>query len=280
MEALPLAIAEFRFSLSALETLVVPARNKGNMLRGALGTALQEAGGDAYSALFAPAPPPDAPALSNYESIPRPFVIRPPLDDKTRYERGETLSFRLVLVGRAIESRHVFQDAFGVIAARGIGLNRARCELRSVTLVDSRNSAAANFRTVALRFLTPTLLVFDQQPVRQLEFHHLLRRLRDRLNALATFYGDGPLAMDFRGLADRAQQIRCVDQTLKWASESRRSSRTGQRHALEGFTGVATFTGELAEFLPLLDAGARVHVGKHCTWGHGWFEVEPLAVQA
>jgi hypothetical protein len=119
-------------------------------------------------------------------------------------------------------------------------------------------------------------LVFQEQTIRRPEFHHLVRRLRDRLNALATFYGDGPLDLDFAGLAERAEKVRCVNRDLKWEERSRASSKPGkrgQRHSLGGFTGTCTFEGELSEFLPVLRLGEMAHVGKHAAWGNGWFEL-------
>jgi hypothetical protein len=129
---------------------------------------------------------------------------------------------------------------------------------------------------VAIRFLTPAHLVFEERAVRQPEFHHLIRRLRDRLNALATFYGDGPLDLDFAGLAQRAESVRCVSRDLHWEERSRVSSKAGkrgQRHSIGGFTGDCVFEGELGEFMPLLRLGELAHVGKHAAWGNGWFQI-------
>ena len=42
---------------------------------------------------------------------------------------------------------------------------------------------------------------------------------------------------------------------------------------LGGFVGEAEYVGELGPFLPLTLLGSLVHVGKACTFGHGWYEV-------
>ena len=49
----------------------------------------------------------------------------------------------------------------------------------------------------------------------------------------------------------------------------RRSSRTGQRHGIGGFVGFAEYEGDLAEFVPYLEAAYWTGVGRHCTWGNG-----------
>ncbi|MGE5058657.1 MAG: CRISPR system precrRNA processing endoribonuclease RAMP protein Cas6 [Betaproteobacteria bacterium] len=110
--------------------------------------------------------------------------------------------------------------------------------------------------------------------IRRPEFHHVLKRLRDRVNALSTFYGEGPLDADFRGLGKRAETIRTISVQTDWVDRFRTSSKTRQRHELSGFIGEALYEGELAEFLPWLTLGELIHVGKHTAWGNGWMEVQ------
>lgn len=298
--------AQFRLRLSPQETLYLPARNKGNVLRGALGTMLRrlcchpQCPGAArcehravcpYALVFEPAAPPGVRALSNYEAIPRPFVIRPPLAtengavqivEKTRYEPGEILEFGLILVGRSIELLPHFVQAFERLGEEGFGLNRARCRLERVEQIETDRSALhIPHPAIVLRFLTPTHLVAGGKAVRRPEFHHLVCRLRDRLNALATFYCGGPLDLDFRGLAARAGGVRCVRRDLRWEARARLSTRTGRRHPIGGFVGECEFAADspdaLAEFLPLLDLGQHLHVGKHAAFGNGWLQLEAPA---
>lgn len=299
----------FRFTLRPLEPLHLPRWNKGNVLRGAFGTMLRRMCCHAdcpgatrcelqyscpYAVLFEPRPPADARVLRNYESIPRPFVFRPPLEETTLYE--QPFEFMLVLAGRSVEYLPHIVASFSQLASEGFGLNRARVNLEKVEQVSPdkliydavsgvmrqplpsvpTSSLQPAASSLTLRFLTPTHLVFQEQTVREPEFHHLIRRLRDRLNALAAFYGDGPLDLDFAGLAERAQAVRCVNRDLRWEDRWRASSKPGkrgERHTLGGFTGVCGYEGALTEFMPLLRLGELAHVGKHAAWGNGWFEV-------
>ncbi len=128
-------------------------------------------------------------------------------------------------------------------------------------------------RQLTVRFLTPTLLRAEGQVIRQPDFHHLFKRLRDRINTLCTFFGAGPLEEDFKGLGERSEHIRTIASRMEWVERSRTSSKTGQRHELSGFVGQATYEGELTEFLPWLFLGELVHVGKHTAWGNGWIEL-------
>ncbi len=134
---------------------------------------------------------------------------------------------------------------------------------------------------LTVRFLTPTHLTFEGQIVKQPEFHHLLKRVRDRVNALSTFWGDGPLDADFRALGEAAEKVRTVASKIEWAERFRTSSKTHQRHELSGFVGectydLSTINCELSTvdcFLQWLVAGELLHAGKHAAWGNGWYDV-------
>jgi hypothetical protein len=334
-----LRIGVFRFALTPMQPLVVPAVNKGNMLRGGFGHAFRRlccvpqckdaktcplATSCPYKAVFEPSPPPGTDRLSKNQDIPRPFVFRAPQTQQTHFHKGELFEFGLVLMGRALDFLPYFVLSFRELAAEGLGLNRARCALEKVEEIGVtpvplgvEPSVAAMhggnpqprviysaedqlFRThetksagewikarlqqisigngaaqrVTIRFLTPTFLRADGEVVRQPEFHHLFKRLRDRINALGAFFGDGPLDVDFRGLGERAEKVLTVSAQTDWVERFRTSSRTHERHELSGFVGDATYEGELIEFFPWLTLGELAHVGKHAAWGNGHYEVK------
>lgn len=335
-----LAIGVFRFALVPRETLFVPAINKANMLRGAFGHAFRRlccvpqcsnahacplASSCPYKAIFEPSPPPDADRLSRNQDVPRPFVFRAPPSNKGKFEPGEEFEFGLVLIGRALDHLPYFVLAFREIAAQGLGLNRAKCELRQVVediihkrhkgqrgeeeqekeeslcssescVVKIFDSADQVFHTpggldvegwinqrvrqlsghqIRIRFLSPTWIKSENQIVRQPNFAHVFKRLRDRINALSTFFGPGPLDADFAGLGKRSEEVRTVSCNVCWEERFRTSSKTHQRHELSGFTGEAVYEGELEEFLPWLVMGELIHVGKHTAWGMGEIQVTP-----
>ena len=124
-----------------------------------------------------------------------------------------------------------------------------------------------------LKFLTPTVIRADGQITQEPEFHQVFKRLRDRINALSTFFGEGPLDADFKGLGERSERVRRVASHFEWLDRARTSGKTGQRHELSGFVGEATYEGDLEEFLPWLAMGELVNVGRYTAWGNGRFEM-------
>jgi CRISPR-associated endoribonuclease Cas6 len=329
-----------RFKLAPKSVLIVPAVNKGNMIRGGFGHAFRRlccipqcqdahscpiAEGCPYEQIFEPSPPAGTDRLSKNQDIPRPFVFRPPQSSKTHFNRGESFEFEMVLIGRALDYIPYFVLAFRELAEGGLGLNRGRCTLdrvEALSLDARRQWAAANVESIVtvdgqlssgkilyssedqlfhsvenidstdwfesrlqelqssignaqsmanLSFLTPTFIRAHGQVIREPEFHHIFKRLRDRINALCAFFGDGPLDIDFRSIGERSEYVRKVTSRFEWAPRERTSSKTSQRHEISGFVGEGTYGGNLTEFLPWLAMGELVHVGKHTAWGNGRF---------
>jgi len=264
-----------------------------------------------YKQIFEPSPPPNSASLSKNQDIPRPFVFRAQDNGPTCLAPGEEFDFDLVLIGRTIDFLSYFVLCFQQLGAQGFGLNRARCELKRVEeLCDASASGALGnldsiFDTegqvlhlprgidlehwimqrmapllkitkISIRFLSPTLLKAENRVMRQPDFHHVFKRLRDRINALSTFFGTGSLDVDFAGLGRRAERIRTARSHLQWAKQYRISSKTQQQHQLSGFVGDIFYEGDIDEFLPWLLLGELIHVGKHTAWGMGRFEIQPF----
>jgi hypothetical protein len=259
-----------------------------------------------YKLLFEPSPPKNSNLLSKSQDIPRPFVFRAPETNQTCYNPGEAFQFELILVGRALNYLPYFAIAFRNLAEMGIGLNRAKCSLDKIEEINPHGgdsepkiiyggndkyikaaegiSAGKWIRErlltrgmgttrVTIRFMTPTFLRADGNIVERPEFHHVFKRLRDRISSLSSFFGPGDINIDFREIGKRAEDVRTIEVETNWLNRCRTSSKTHQRHELSGFIGEAVYEGELNEFLPWLALGEMVHVGRHAAWGNGRIEV-------
>lgn len=141
-------LAVLELHLEARDTIILPAF-KGSTLRGAFGHAFRRITcvnrtkgpkecGDCslievcpYHYVFESSPlgsdsgKPEGP-LSNYDDVPRPFVIEPPTDTREVYEAGETIVFRVILIGNGIEFFPYFIVAFRELGEEGIGKDRRR----------------------------------------------------------------------------------------------------------------------------------------------------------
>jgi CRISPR-associated endoribonuclease Cas6 len=230
-------------------------------------------------------------------------VILPPLERKTFYQPGETLTFGWTLIGRGADYLPYFIYAFERLGERyGLGKGRGRFQVESVRWLapggepvviyrGTEQTLQSTFRSLhvqelagppagepgnslTLRFLTPTRLVYGGALTDSPDFHVLLRVLLRRLSNLAYFHCGTDLQLDFRGLIAAAEHIQTVASRLRWYDWERYSSRQDVRMQMGGFLGRVTYAGNLQPFLPLLQLGAYVHVGKGTSFGLGKYVLE------
>jgi hypothetical protein len=278
-----------RFNLTARDTVRFPRAKPGNVLRGAFGAMFRRIACTpecrdartcarrsecAYARLFEPAATAGTP--SGLADSPRPFVFRAAHLDGQTIAPGAPFHFdvNVFLVSECVID--YFSRAFAELAQEGLGPGRGRAVLRSVDPVRHTVSLDADpdaTARVAVQFVTPTELKAGDCIVERPEFGVLMARIRDRLSTLRALYGEGPLELEFAEFGRRASAVRMTACELTHVHASRVSSRTGQRHGLDGFTGRAEYEGELREFVPFLRAARFSGVGRQTTWGKGELEV-------
>ena len=95
---------------------------------------------------------------------------------------------------------------------------------------------AERVERVRVRFLTPTELKGGGGVPRP-EFGVLFGRIRDRVSTLRALHRAGPLAIDFRGMGERAVRVRLVSSALRWTETTRWSGKIGHVHPFGGVTG-------------------------------------------
>lgn len=314
---LDLPLYVFRFRLKALDPIVFPWGRAGNILRGAFGTLFRQIAcipgchdasrcelrhSCSYAILFEPRAAGRGP--SGLADLPRPFVFRATDLEGQHVGPGKFFEFRLHLFYTSEEAVLYFILAFARLADAGIGPTRGRAELLEVTqldldlspiqqvyanshfvvdhlkppvVLDLRPSSNELAHRAEVRFITPTELKADGKIITDPDFATLISRIRDRISNLRSFYGPGPLDIDFVRFAEQARQVRKVVSEIDQVHMVRRSSRTGQIHPIGGFVGRIVYEGALTEFLPYLRAATWTGVGRHTVWGKGMVEVRVLA---
>jgi hypothetical protein len=214
------------------------------------------------------------------------------LDGRT-VQTGETFHFDVHLFEVNGSPLPWFVRAFAEAARRGMGPRRAPAELTCVDalsldgeargrvfdgitlseperpLTIDLSAGCPGVTRVRVLFATPTELKAGGQACESFAFDVLLARIRDRISTLRALYGAGPLEIDFRAMRERAAAVTLRQSNLKRVETGRTSARTGQTHSIGGFTGEAEYEGDLAEFVPYLQAGELTGVGRQTVWGKG-----------
>ncbi len=280
------AFHRLRFEFRAKDPLEFPPGMAANTLRGALGSIFRRIacvphcpGAKAcdirescpYARTFEPS------ALqqkgpSGLSDLPRPFVFRARHLDGQTIQPGASFYFDLHVFTPDPAILDYFTQTFAALATEGLGLRRAKAELQQVhtELMQLELTPPATAPTrIRIDFLSPTELKHDGQIATRPDFPILFARIRDRISTLSRLYGAGALEIDYQGTNDRASKVRMTRYDLHQDNTERHSTRTGQSHPIGGFLGTAEYEGDLAEFLPYLQAAKWTGVGRQSVWGKG-----------
>lgn len=258
-----------------------------------------------YPAIFEILPPSGLPTgQKRIVSPPHPYVIEPSLNDKTNYQRDDSLDFTLLIFGTANEYLPYFIYAFDQMGQMGIGKRidgkRASFFLKQVTidnnLIYSKSSGkiqkqpslldlflhipqqASNSRdsSIQIKLETPLRLKYQNTLNADLPFHVLTRAMLRRISSLFEYYGGGEPKLDYRGLIARAKDVAVKESHVGWYDWRRYSNRQEQAMMMGGMTGSITYYGQLEEYLPLLRFCEQVHIGKQTAFGLGKIAVRQL----
>ncbi|PDW04096.1 CRISPR system precrRNA processing endoribonuclease RAMP protein Cas6 [Candidatus Viridilinea mediisalina] len=255
--------------------------------------------------------------LHDLRDVPRPFVLEPPPPTQRFYAADAPLDFGLVLMGRGIDFLPYFLHGLAGFAAAGLGRDRAKARLERVAVVaplgadgmrpvqdvaqpgvviyeegrvlncadlpllnlaelpSRATELAADLR---LELLTPLRLKAQGALLDRLDLGVLVQAACWRLNALATFHGQGPWAADYRPVVEAARRVRVEQSDLRWVDWERTSTRGGGQRSMKmgGLVGSATLRNVPVEVRAVLLAAALLHVGKACVFGHGWLHLSHL----
>lgn len=303
-------LARYRLDFTVDAPLTLPAF-AGSALRGVFGGALRASAcmtkaktcdgcplllSCPYAVVFEPRPPAASHPLQDFNQIPRAYVIEPPQWGEQTYTPGETLSFHLVLAGRVVEQLPLILWAFHKGFQRGVGRGDGTARLarvwhvagdEAVLIVDGPGGSIAGHEAavppaptfegnaVTLHFAAPLRLQTNGRRATAEEFtpRKLLTTLIRRIALIHEFHGTGPLALDFKALAEKADAL-VSDKRLQWRDWTRYSSRQQQKMDLGGVIGTWKLSGDLAPFLPFLHLGQWLHVGKEAVFGLGAYRLE------
>lgn len=259
-----------------------------------------------YPRVFAVRIPAGEPAIARLRDPPRPFVLRDPQPEAASLPAGAPLSLGLVLVGRAVVELPYFVASIRRLGDEGIGRERSRFDVDAVRVVDAEGvphgkvfEASSNLvrplrrelsarelarpgdaaaSRVRVRFVTPTDLRGGASSAEVPPFGRLIRRARDRVSALATFFCEPLVGIDAREVGELADSVEVEASELRSNVVSRRSARTGQRHDVGGVTGFVIYRGAaLGALMPWVRLAEALGVGKHATFGNGCIALDVLA---
>ncbi|MCZ2408054.1 MAG: CRISPR system precrRNA processing endoribonuclease RAMP protein Cas6 [Burkholderiales bacterium] len=301
----PLPITRLQFTVRVNAPLQLPAY-AGSMLRGAFGHALLALAplphhADQPCALQTTCPycqvfaTPALPAhsLQKFSHMPHPYVVEPPTGGAQRLQAGQTFTFGLVLIGKALAHLPTIVQAWERALRVGLGVQQTPCTLLNVSeeisgkrFLEKREQlsiqeqsippAPALGRHATLHFYSPLRLQVQGKPAKasELTARNLLITLARRWQLLQDVHlGAQAPQQDFARLAPLAEGLALDGRALRWFDWGRFSQNQQQEMKFGGLLGSLQLQGDLTPFADLLHLGQWLHVGKNASFGLGGYRL-------
>lgn len=228
------------------------------------------------------------------------------------YQPGESMAIPFTLLGRAIPLFPFVACALALMGERGLGMGRGRMLLETITgefppiptgenivydgtsstidgptrsaevrrfsrsLLESPNPGPdISVRRIRVAFLTPFRYKSNGRLGEELTFEVFIRSLLRRLTLLSV-HSPLDFAVDYGELLALARGVKVEESRLTWFEFPRFSGRQKEWLNLGGFTGSIIFGGEITPFVPFIQMGEFLNVGKAASFGHGNYSVAIL----
>ncbi|PIE66296.1 MAG: CRISPR-associated protein Cas6 [Desulfobacterales bacterium] len=292
-----------------LTTAILPSF-KGSTLRGSFGHALKSVvctlrnqqcnecllnSTCAYSLIFATEKIKD----DMVSARPHPYILTPPMSEKRLYNKGDTFSFGLTLLGSATTFLPHIIYCLEEMGRQGLGKKTAQQEGRFTIVTVSTgetviyredkkellparheqvevNDHNESVSTLLIQLRTPLRLKDRNTFVRRLTFLHLVRAALRRIRILEISYGDTDIFFDYKRLCSNAEEIALVSDNTHWKDYQRYSNRQKHRMLLGGVMGSLIFKGDMGVYLPFFRYIEKVRLGKQTAFGLGRISFEVI----
>jgi CRISPR-associated Csx2 family protein len=231
----------------------------GNTVRGALGSALDKMGSAAYENVF---------KIEATESMPNPHTISVRYPSASKYKKDDTLPFSVTLFGVACEygedivaaakqmCRGKLKDC--VVADCGLEFDRVWSDAGAENIPPSDS--------IKINFVTPTEMLSSKEAISELTFETFIDRLFGRISDIIDNYTDGEFVVPY------ALTYKKPNVSVEYNLEPTRFKTSGQ--PINGLIGSVRYSGNITRYLPYIDLGSQLHIGKKTTRACGEYIFE------
>lgn len=227
------------------------------------------------------------------QDIVNPYIIDPPVFHE-RYQRGDELCFRLILIGEAAGLGGEVAAALGNTGYFEIGAGRKRFELVEILqgeryfpvwkngrITDKENlliekvphDRQSGCRHCAVHLQTPLRIRRKGELVTDIDFPRIVRNITRRITELTERYGGYVNREEAEKLMELSETVERTSSGLYINHIERFSNRHNEKMDWSGVMGAVTFEGELDAFTPWLNAACVLHIGRNVTLGYGKVDI-------
>ena len=236
----------------------------------------------------------------NYSHAPHPFILNPPLEQKTCYEPGDCVDFELTLVGGIIDSLPYFIYTIIRMGELGLGKTRGKFKIIDVKAVNAydhhvetvyANETLMPIKTIltfdhaqekaqriasdqiGLNWLTPLRIQHDGRLCDDPGFELIMKNCFRRITSLLYFHCNDNAPPYHDDAIKQAVFIQKIQSNTQWQTWTRYSSRQQNTHNVGGLIGEMTFQGDLIDYIPYLELCSWINLGKGTAFGLGKFQL-------
>lgn len=237
--------------------------------------------------------------LRKIKHITKPYSLKPPLDEREEYRRGDRISFSIVLFGRANDFLINILNAVQQGTFIGIGRKNLRGQyiVRRVYLENPlRNKKEILFeegeiykskveisfndlnkrirKEFTIKFLTPFRLIRENSLLTDFDFSDLFSFLIRKYSTTLRFHCGVEPKENFRKLKEISKNIGVISRSfiLKKFIYSRNGKEVEEHYLLGEIKFYSPFRIP-KEIRRILNFGMLSNVGKRTTFGHGWYVI-------
>lgn len=232
----------------------------------------------------------------NRKDLIHPYIITLPTTKKTLYQKGETLTFTIILLGDAIPYASSFIHAVTKMDRYGIGAFRYPFQLVKITHRDDHRiiwkdgffseialqttplayHTIPDVRQVQIHIQTPLRIRRNHQLLHDIDFGVIIRSMTYRMEMFASRFKGFINKEEVAYLHSLVPNVHIKKKQLVFEKMDRYSNRTHEKMEFCGLLGDIWFEGDITPFVPWLYAAQMLHLGGNTTFGMGQIEVEFL----
>jgi len=228
------------------------------------------------------------------KDIPRPFVFEYPTNFKNFFDIDEILKFNFIIFGDAIDYFPYFLLSFIDLGNEGLGSTREKFIVEKVEQIypckkvifkntdpnikllekkEIKLVKKSDLKTLKIRFITPLKLKYEGKLISYPEFHIFIKGILRRILLLLKYWCGFDEKIEFDEIIEKAKEVKISECNLKWFDYERYSTRQREKIKHGGIIGEIEYKGNIGDFLPLIEIGSHIHIGKNTSFGLGKYVI-------
>lgn len=227
-----------------------------------------------------------------------PFIFDVAFNDSpTKYPVNSNITWELTLIGNRVKQMLPYIIfALEKMGNSGLGKTRGKFEIDYILMLGeinpkiiynhSTNSLDQDIKPleieptnidiskIKIEFKTPLRIKKNGKYILDISFEDLIKNILRRYSILLQYHQDGlDSEFDFENTIKKASNIKIESINTRWVTYNRYSGRQKQWIKQSGCIGSIEYSGNITPFMPILEIGTLINIGKGTVFGFGKYQL-------